>query len=203
LTLENLEINPRKNLFITHKKRRVGPLNLDRLCQNILIIDPNRLARKRREYKAIHYNLRKPEAKKLIVKHLFYDEIKEAVIKVIFANRGIPYVDGNSYETHPYISRKFFEIDKSMTASFSVYDDKGNLIATSIGFFTQDIFNIEFLVSVYGKYSQVARWVLHEAIVDFVHDRGYKYIRISNYFTTSIKNIYFNRRLGYKDYNLR
>lgn len=201
-TLKTLNIDHKKNGFITHKRRKFGLLNLDRICQNILTIDQNRLARKRSTYKAINYNLHTRTAKSLVVKHLRYDEFTENVIRVIFANKGIPYEDGNIYEVNPYISSKFFEIDKEKTVGISIYDHEGNLTATSIGFFTDDIFNIEFLVSVYGKNSQVARWVLHEAIVDLVHAQGYKYIRISHYLSTSIKNIYFNRRLGYIDYNL-
>ena len=200
--LKSLQINHKDNIFITHKKRRFGPLNLYKICQNILTLDQNRLARKRSDFKAINYNLNTRAAKGLVVKHLLYEEYSENVIRVVFANLGIPYSDDNVYEPNPYISSKFFEIDKQKTAGISIHDSEGNLVATSIGFFTDDIFNIEFLVSAFGKDSQVARWVLHEAIVDLAHARGYKYLRISNYFTTSIKNIYFNRRLGYQDYNL-
>jgi hypothetical protein len=201
-TLKTLEIEHKNNIFVTHKVRRLGLLNLDKICQNILVIDHNRVARRRKEYKAIYYNLRTPAAKGLVVKELLYEDIKANVIKVIYANSHTPYIEGNHYEIDPFISSKFFEIDQEKIVGISVYDREENLLATSIGFFTDDIFNIEFLVSVYGQNSQVARWVLHEAIVDLVHARNYEYMRISNYFTTSIKNIYFNRRLGYKDFNL-
>jgi hypothetical protein len=201
-TLKTLEIEHKNNIFVTHKVRRLGLLNLDKICQNILVIDQNRIARRRKDFKAIYYNLHKPTAKGLVVKQLLYEEIKVNVIKVIFANSHTPYIEGHHYEITPHISSKFFEINQDKIVGISVYDPDMNLLATSIGFFTDDIFNIEFLVSVYGNNSQVARWVLHEAIVDLVHARNYKYIRISNYFTTSIKNIYFNRRLGYEDFNL-
>ena len=202
LFLKTLEIDYKRNIFVTHEKRRFLFLNLDKICQNILILDQARLARSRSKYKAISYNLNTASAKSLVIKELSFDQIKTNVMKVIFANAGTPYIDGVFYDTDSFISLKFFEIDQKDTLGISIYDEEENLIATSIGFFTEDIFNIEFLVSVYGKNSQVARWVLHEAIVDLVHARGYKYIRISHYFSTSIKNIYFNRRLGYIDYNL-
>ena len=201
-TLKTLNIQHKKNIFITHKMRRLGHLNLDKICQNILVVDQNRIERRRSEFKAINYNLRTTAAKGLVVKQLQYDEIKANVIKVIFANSNTPYIDGTHYEIDPHISSKFFEIDPQKIVGISVYETDGKILATSIGFFTDDIFNIEFLVSVYGPKSQVARWVLHEAVVDLVHARNFRYIRISNYFTTSIKNIYFNRRLGYEDFNL-
>ena len=128
----------------------------------------------------------------MVVKQLKYEQIPIELSKVLMAN-----------SRELTISSKFYGMDRERIAGFSVYDFEGNLVATSAGFFTNDIFNIEFFLSVYGENSLVARWVLHEAIVDFVHARGYKYLRISNYLTTSIKNIYFNRRLGYVDYNFK
>ena len=192
ISLKKLPLNYKKNIFETHTDRRFGILNLDKICQNILIIDHKRLARRRSDYKAIYYNLHHELAKGMVVKHLDYEQIPTELSKVLVAN---------SRELS--ISSKFYEMDRERIAGFSVYDFEGNLVATSAGFFTNDIFNIEFFLSVYGENSLVARWVLHEAIVDFVHARGYKYLRISNYLTTSIKNIYFNRRLGYVDYNFK
>ncbi len=192
ISLKKLPISYKNNIFETHTDRRFGILNLDKICQNTLIIDQKRLARRRADYKAIYNNLHCKLAKGMVVKQLKYEQIPIELSKVLMAN-----------SRELTISSKFYGMDRERIAGFSVYDLEGNLVATSAGFFTNDIFNIEFFLSVYGENSLVARWVLHEAIVDFVHARGYKYLRISNYLTTSIKNIYFNRRLGYVDYNFK
>ena len=101
------------------------------------------------------------------------------------------------------LSSNFFMIETNYIAGISIRNFQGNLIATCAGFFSKDFFNIEYLLTVYSHSSLAARWILHEKIVDMVNERGYRYIRTSNYQNTSVENLYFNRRLGYKDFNLK
>jgi len=190
LKLEKLKIDHTKNIFITMKYSRIQKiLKLNQNAQNILFLSEERLRRNGDKFKAIRGNLNKADG--LYVKELSYDHIFKDLHSVMM----------NSSKKWT-LSSEFYDIEKLNIIGLSVLDSYGNLLATTSGFFSQDFFNIEYLIHTTDDNALIARWVLHEAIVDKCKIRCCKYIRISNSLDTSRKNLYFNRRLGYKDYNL-
>ena len=191
--LPTLPINHKDNVFITKGKQRIDRIfNLEKIIQNVLVLDNKRLERRRNDFKAIRYNLNLKSTKEFIAHELSLDQMKKDINEIMLIN-----------SVKWKLSNNFFKIEPKYLAGISIRNLQGNLIATCSGFFTKDFFNIEYLLTIASDYSLSSRWVLHEKIVDMTNERGYGYIRISNYQHTSLKNLYFNQRLGYKDFNLK
>ena len=199
--IPTLTIDSKKNAFPTQNWHQRSILtnhsylgriiNIDRICQNILILDDARSRRFGGRYQALRTNLNSELAKSLVVKECAFDQLNNYLKEIersTHSNWGIPH--------------EFYKREPSSVLGFALFDSDSNLVATSAGFFTQDIFNIQYLVTLSSEESLIARWVLHEVITQAVMERGFTYIRISNPYDMTLNNLYFNRRLGYCDVNL-
>ena len=101
------------------------------------------------------------------------------------------------------ISEKFTFMETQRKFFVSTFDEQENLSACAGCYYTRDLINIEYLLAAPGSNSLKSRWILHEKIVDIAVACSFKYLRISKPLDISRKNLFFNRRLGYQDFNFQ
>jgi hypothetical protein len=90
-------------------------------------------------------------------------------------------------------------IPRSDLIGISIFNTDGKVISAACGFVTRDFCNLLYLLTLEEGPS---RWLCHESMILEAAARGRRYVRGCSYVDTNRGNLYFNERLGYRDFNL-
>jgi hypothetical protein len=179
--------------FFPHKypKKYLKIIPPLKYVQNVLTLEPSRLAHKGKHWEAIRNNLNNARRVNLVLVIRNYDEILND-FALVCQDKGMK-------KEFNDISALLTRIPRSDLIGISIFNADGKVISTACGFVTRDFCNLLYLLTLEEGPS---RWLCHESMISEAAARGRRHVRGCSYVDTNRGNLYFNERLGYRDFNL-